>query len=133
MFDNKLLPLAILTAALAMGGCASSPTTNATAPTTVSKASGKWTKATEEEVAAKLDKELFEAVKGWTYLKKDGELRFCKRYKDVGSSIATIKCLDEAQVRTQVENNRNYRDEMRNKVGKCTLGRTGLGGPCGGG
>jgi hypothetical protein len=130
MLDNKILPMALI-AALVMAGCASSER-DPTAATTVSKAAGKWTKATEDEVAEKLGKDLFSAVKGMVFLKKDGELRFCKRSKDIGSSISSIKCITEAQVRTQVENNETYREQMRHKMGKCTLGNQNAGGACGG-
>jgi hypothetical protein len=73
---------------------------------------------------------LFEAAKGLVWLKKDDELLFCKRSRDIGSAIPTIKCINEAQLRTRVENMTKYRDDMRNRGGKCTLGRAG-GPPCG--
>jgi hypothetical protein len=81
-------------------------------------------------VAAALDEKTFEAAKGLVWLKKDGKLMFCKRYKEIGSAIPTTKCITEAQLRIRVENMANYRDDMRNKSGKCTRGRAG-GPPCG--
>jgi type IV pilus biogenesis protein CpaD/CtpE len=81
-----------------------------------------WTMATEAEVAAALDLEFEKAAKGFVKLKKNGVLMFCKRYRDIGSNIATIKCITEAQLRTQVENMTKYRDDMRNRAGKCTRG-----------
>jgi hypothetical protein len=88
-------------------------------------ASGKpkpvWTVPTEEEVASELEAgKYLDATRGWVALKKDGELRFCKRYKEIGSSVARINCLTEAEVRTQVDNMTKYRDDMRNRSGKCT-------------
>jgi hypothetical protein len=79
-----------------------------------------WTVPTEEEVAAALEKKYLDATKDFVKLKKDGELRFCKRYREIGSSIARINCITEAEVRTQVDNMTQYRDDMRNKMGKCT-------------
>ena len=79
-----------------------------------------WTVPTEEEVAAKLEKKYLDATKDFVKLKKDGELRFCKRYRVIGSSIASINCITEAEVRVQVDNMTQYRDDMRNKMGKCT-------------
>jgi hypothetical protein len=79
-----------------------------------------WSVPTEEEVAAALEKKYLDATKDFVKLKKDGELRFCKRYREIGSSIARINCITEAEVRTQVDNMSQYRDDMRNKTGKCT-------------
>jgi len=79
-----------------------------------------WTVPTEEEVAAALEKKYLDAAKDFVKLKKDGELRFCKRYREIGSSIARINCITESELRTQVDNMTQYRDEMRNKMGKCT-------------
>ena len=79
-----------------------------------------WAVATEAEVAAALDKEFEKAAKGFVKLKKDGVIVFCKRYREVGSNIATLKCITEAQLRTQVQNMTKYRDDMRNKAGRCT-------------
>ena len=45
-----------------------------------------------------------------------------KRYREIGSSIACINCITEAELRTQVDNMTQYRDDMRNKSGKCTWG-----------
>jgi len=81
-----------------------------------------WTVPTEEEVAAALEKRYFDAARDFVKLKKDGELRFCKRYREIGSSIARINCITEAELRTQVDNMTQYRDDMRNKSGKCTWG-----------
>jgi hypothetical protein len=81
-----------------------------------------WTVPTEDEVAAALEKKYLDAAKDFVKLKKDGELRFCKRYREIGSSIARINCITEAELRTQVDNMTQYRDDMRHKSGKCTWG-----------
>jgi len=82
-----------------------------------------WSVPTEEEVAAALDKKYLDAASDFVKLKKDGELRFCKRYREIGSSIARINCITEAELRTQVDNMTQYRDDMRNKMGKCVMGK----------
>jgi hypothetical protein len=81
-----------------------------------------WTVPTEDDVAAALEKKYLDAARDFVMLKKDGELRFCKRYREIGSSIARINCITEAELRTQVDNMTQYRDDMRNKSGKCTWG-----------
>lgn len=137
--NHRTLPtLAGVTAVtLWLGACASSgppdsaasafaaatsqdPATRQAASQTANGKKPVWTVPTEEEVAATLEKKYLDATKDFVKLKKDGELRFCKRYREIGSSIARINCITEAEVRTQVDNMNQYRDDMRNKMGKCT-------------
>ena len=96
------------------------PATRQAATQTANGRKPVWTVPTEEEVAAALEQKYLDATKDFVKLKKDGELRFCKRYREIGSSIARINCITEAEVRTQVDNMTQYRDDMRNKMGKCT-------------
>jgi hypothetical protein len=79
-----------------------------------------WSVPTEEEVAKALEKKYLDAARDFVKLKKDGELRFCKRYREIGSSIARINCITEGELRTQVDDMTQYRDNMRNRSGKCT-------------
>ena len=138
---------ALLIPFLGLGACASGPPDSATtayaAATSQDPAArqaaaapsdGKkpvWTVPSEAEVAAALEKKYLDATTDFVKLKKHDELMFCKRYREIGSSIARINCLTSAEVRTQVDNMTQYRDDMRNKMGKCTRGRAG-GPPCGG-
>jgi len=120
---NKNLFLSVLIiAALSLAACASSHPTQAQPPAADGQATPKkprWSMASEEEVAAALDLEFEKAAKSYVQLKKDGVLMFCKRYRQIGSNIPTIQCITEAQLRTQVENMTKYRDDMRNRSGKC--------------
>jgi hypothetical protein len=124
----------LVIAILGLSACASAPSPHAAQATAneQKKPAARWTVATEAEVAAVLDKHLLEAAKDLVKLKKDDELMFCKRYREIGSNIPTLKCITVAQLRTRVENMTNYREEMRNKGSKCTRGRAS-GPPCGGG
>jgi hypothetical protein len=56
---------------------------------------------------------------------------YCKKYRNIGSNIARMNCLTESQLREQVQNMDQYREQLRNRSGKCTAGRQGTGGPCG--
>jgi type IV pilus biogenesis protein CpaD/CtpE len=97
---------------------------------TISRSGGKahdWQPVTEAELAAEVDAKLIEAARGFTKLRKDGEIIFCKRYKVISSTIPTIQCITQAQLRTQVEDMENYRDKMR-VSGKCPLGPQGCSG-----
>jgi hypothetical protein len=129
----SLLASTVITFACAAGGAPPDTATAAYAAATsqdpaarqaAAPANGKkkpvWTVPTEAEVAAALDKKYLDAAKDFVKLKKDGELRFCKRYREIGSSIARINCITESELRTQVDNMTQYRDDMRNKMGKCT-------------
>lgn len=89
-----------------------------------------WSVPTEAEVAAELEKKYLDATKDFVKLKKNDELMFCKRYREIGTSIAKINCLTAAQVRVQVDNMDQYRDDMRNKSGKCTFGAGTSTAPC---
>ena len=79
-----------------------------------------WTVPSDAELM-KLDKKYLDATTGYVKLKKDDALMFCKRYRVIGSNIATIQCLTEGEMRTQVDDMTKYRDDMRNKSGKCTM------------
>ena len=132
---------ALLLTALWLAGCASSKSgsgtpASATAPAVSMAAAsmpgkspakdGKpvWTVPSEEEVATALDnnKDLIAAAKGFTKLKKDGVLMFCKRYRPIGSTIPQIQCITEPQLRVQFEEMTRYRNDMRQRSGKCDLG-----------
>ncbi len=127
----------LLATSLWLSGCASSSSASgsATAPAVSMAAAsmpgksppkaGKpvWTVPTEEEVATALDynKEMINAAKGFTKLKKDGELMFCKRYKPIGSTIPQIQCITTSQLRVQFEDNNKYKSDMRQRMGKCDI------------
>jgi len=111
-------------AAVLLAACASAPeTASPVAP------------PTQEAQAAKdaaLEKKFQEAARGYRVVEKDGRTLYCKREKVIGSTIPTLQCMTEAQLRLQVENTEEMRDRMRNST-HCTLGRSGGGGGCGGG
>ena len=83
----------------------------------------KWSKATEADVAAQLDKKFDEAAKSFVQLKRNDQLMFCKKYKEMGSTIRTLHCITEAELRKQVEDSDELRANMRNRMGRCTGGQ----------
>jgi hypothetical protein len=131
-----LLATAFWLAACASSNSASHSPASATAPAVSMAAAsmpgksppknGKpvWTVPSEEEVATELDhnKDLINAARGFTKLKKDGVLMFCKRYRPIGSTIPQIQCITEPQLRVQFEEMTKYRDDMRQRGSKCDLG-----------
>jgi hypothetical protein len=80
-----------------------------------------WSKASEADVAAVLDKKFEAAAKKFVKLKRNDQVMFCKRYRDLGSMIPTIHCITEAELRKQVEDSIEVRQQMRNRVGKCDI------------
>jgi hypothetical protein len=87
---------------------------------------------TEAEAAQQLEKKFQEAAKGYKVVERDGRTLYCKREKLLGSTIPTLQCMTEPQLRLQVENMEELRGRMRNSA-KCTMGRSGGGGgACGG-
>jgi hypothetical protein len=139
MFTNIHARVLSAIAPLLLAACASSsPPAAPAAPATVAAAATapteenrpppppgqkryKWSSATEADVAAGVDKKFQEAAKRFVQLKRNDQLMFCKRYKDLGSSIATLHCITEAELRKQVEDSDEVRQQMRNRVGKCDL------------
>jgi len=81
----------------------------------------KWTKASEADVAATLDEKFREAAKAYVQLKRDDQVMFCKKYREIGSTIRTLHCITEAELRKQVEDSDELRDQMRHKMGKCDI------------
>jgi len=129
-------PLAVLLVA----ACASSPpppTTPESSPAATSAAAAtpsadekqvpagqrhyKWTRATEADIAAQLDARFKEAAKAYVQLKRDDQVMFCKKYKEIGSTIRTLHCITEAELRKQVEDSDQVREQMRHKMGKCDI------------
>jgi hypothetical protein len=132
---NKLILFPVLLiSALWLAGCASTtpeapvpvtdlPAKDAPAKNAPAEHKPQWDVATEKEVADKLDLAVEKAAKEYVQLKKDGVLMFCKRQRQIGSNIPTLECITEAQLRTRVENMTKYRDDMRNRGGKCVHGQ----------
>lgn len=120
-FATRILSLGM--AAVLLAACASPPAD----PEAVKPPAPKWSAAAEDEVAAALDRKFEDVARGYVKLKKDGVLMFCKRERVLGSSIPTLQCITEAQLRTQVENMDEYRARMRN-TGKCPRGPQGCSG-----
>ena len=111
--------------ALVLTACTATPPAGNQA--TISRMGGKghdWKPVTEAEVAAEVDANLIDAARPFVKLRKDGEIVFCKRYKVIGSSIPTIQCITQAQLRTQFEDMTNYREKMHT-IGKCPMGPQG--------
>jgi hypothetical protein len=120
MSIHNLLLAGLVAACLGVSGCKSAPADDLEPVV-----------ATEKKDAAAIDKLVAEAAAQLNKVERDGVVYYCKRTRQMGTNISALKCITESQLRVEVETMTQVRDDMRNKMGKCTSGRAGNGGPCG--
>jgi hypothetical protein len=116
-----------------LGACASqpaqAPATNpapaapASAPAPAPAANNAATE-TEAHTATAMEKRFQEAARGYKIVQKNGKTMYCKREKLIGTTIPTMNCISEAELRTQVENMEDYRQRARSS-GRCVRGPAG--------
>ena len=123
MSTRSVLLSGLLAVFIGASGCSSSP------PPAVAAEAAQEQKQVD---VAMIDKKVAEAATRLSKIERDGVVYYCKRSRPMGSNITRLNCMTEAQLRTEVETTVQNRDDMRNKMGKCTAGRAGHGGPCGG-
>lgn len=121
----RIQTLTILACIAVLCGCTSKPPAGESAAVEKKSPAGqtrhKWSKVSEAEVAKTLDQKFEEAAKSFVKLKRDDQVMFCKRYRDIGSMIPQLHCITEAELRKQVEDSDELRDQMRRKMGRCDL------------
>jgi hypothetical protein len=125
-FRNLILT-AGLAASVLLGACASQPATDAHPAPVAAAAPAPTAAAAEADTAAGMEKRFQEAARSYKIVQKDGKTMYCKREKVMGSTIPTLQCISEAQLRIQVENTDELRQRMRNKAGGCMQGCAGGG------
>jgi hypothetical protein len=130
MAINRSLPYLALSACVALlAACATSdleskapPATPVTAVTAVPATAATTPAAqTEGDTAVALEKKFQDAARGYKVVQRDGKTLYCKRERVIGTTIPTMQCLTESQLRNQVETMDEMRGRMRSN-GKCTLG-----------
>jgi hypothetical protein len=109
--------VALLTACAAQPAATNSPQPAQATPAEARAPAAK----TEKDTADALEKKFQDAAKGYKVVERDGKTLYCKREKVMGSTIPTLQCMTESQLRNQVETMEDARERMRNS-GKCTLG-----------
>src|SRR3954453_17577959 len=110
-------------------GCASQPATQkapaAPAAASAANAAAPISPAAEArpeaDAASQLERKFQEAAKGYKIVQRDGKTMYCKKEKVIGSTIPTLQCITEAQLRLQVEQMDDLRQRMRSGA-RCTLG-----------
>jgi hypothetical protein len=132
-FNKHLLSLAAGLCVTLLAACATPPPAVSTVPTVapataLAPAVAQVDAAkTETNTAEALEKKFREAAKGYKVVERNGKTLYCKREKVIGSTIPTLQCMTEAQLRLQVEQMDDLRERMRTGS-KCTLGRGCSGG-----
>jgi hypothetical protein len=128
MASRKLLIASLAAAGISfMVGCASEPAApkSPAASAPVAPAAAAVSPAAEArpeaDAAVQLEKKFQEAAKGYKVVQKDGKTMYCKKEKVIGSTIPTLQCITEAQLRLQVEQMDDLRERMRSGS-RCTLG-----------
>jgi len=119
-FRNIVITLGLAAGSALLVACASEPATKAApAPTATTANTGAG--AAENETAAALEKKFRDAARGYKVVQKDGKTLYCKREKLIGTTIPSMRCITEAQLRNEVETMDEVRNKMRSGA-KCTLG-----------
>jgi hypothetical protein len=116
--NRSFTSLALGACVALLAACATSPPAPvAKAPTAATAPAAQ----TEVDTASTLEKKFQDAARSYKIVQRDGKTLYCKREKVIGSTIATLQCITEAQLRNEVETMDELRGRMRNN-GKCTLG-----------
>jgi hypothetical protein len=134
-FRNIIITLGLAVGSSLLTACATDPAASAspapaaTAPAPAPASNPAPAAATAEaDTAANLEKKFQEAARSYKVVQKDGKTMYCKREKVMGSTIPTLQCITEAQLRNQVENTDELRQRMRNRAGGCVQTGGGTGG-----
>jgi hypothetical protein len=127
MSITKYFPALALGACISLlAACAAKPAPSdvpkPAAPPVAAAAAQDPAAKTEQNTAVTLEKKFQEAARGYKVVERDGKTLYCKREKVIGSTIPTMQCLTESQLRNQVETMEDQRERMRSSA-KCTLGR----------
>jgi hypothetical protein len=126
-FRKIVITLGLAAGSALLAGCASQPATSAAPAATAAPAPAPAAAATAEaDTAAGLEKKFQDAARSYKVVQKDGKTMYCKRERMIGSTIPTLQCITEAQLRNEVETADELRQRMRNRAGCSQAG-------CGGG
>jgi hypothetical protein len=118
--QKLLITLGLAASAALLGACASDPASSTVAkPAPAQPAAPANSAATAEGVVASaLEKKFQEAARSYKMVERDGKTLYCKREKVMGSTIPTMQCLTETQLRNQVESTEELKRRM-NRSGGC--------------
>ena len=127
-FRNLFVSVALGASTVIIAACATEPkasqvaapavaATPAVAPVPAAAPNG--AAAAETEAASAMEKKFRDAARSYKVVQRDGKTLYCKREKVIGSTIPTMQCLTEAQLRIQVENTEELKRRMNRGGGPC--------------
>ena len=127
-FRNLFVSVALGASTVIIAACATEPNasqvaapavaaTPAVAPVPAAAPNGAAT--AETEAASAMEKKFRDAARSYKVVQRDGKTLYCKREKVIGSTIPTMQCLTEAQLRIQVENTEELKRRMNRGGGPC--------------
>jgi hypothetical protein len=127
MANRKLLlTLSAGVAAAVLAACAAQPAAQSTpAPAVASASAGApasaqpASAATEADTASAMEKKFQEVARTYKTVQRDGKTLYCKREKVIGSTIPTMQCYTETQLRNQIEATEELKKRMRRGGGPC--------------
>jgi hypothetical protein len=105
-----------------LAACASQPASQApAAPAQAASApaAAPASAATEADTASAMEKKFQEVARSYKTVQKDGKTMYCKREKVIGTTIPTMQCYTETQLRNQVEATEELKKRMRRGGGPC--------------
>ena len=122
-YRKNLLTLSCLAAAL-VAGCASSPPPAAPSPAPQANAAAapapaSAASASEADTANAMEKKFQDAARSYKTVQRDGKTMYCKREKVIGSTIPTMQCYTESQLRNHLEATEEIKKRMRRGGGPC--------------
>jgi hypothetical protein len=124
-FQKSVLVLSMGLAAALLSACASQPQAQgAAAPTAAQAASapaaaGNPAPSTERDTASAMEQKFQETARSYKTVQRDGKTMYCKREKVIGSTIPTMQCYTETQLRNQIEATEELKKRMRRGGGPC--------------
>ena len=104
-------------AAAFIAACASPPPP--AAPAAAPQAAAPTAKAAEQDTAATLEKKFLDAARSYKTVQRDGKTMYCKKEKVIGSTIPTMQCYTESQLRNHIEATEEIKKRMRRGGGPC--------------
>jgi hypothetical protein len=122
-FSKSFLTLSAGMAAAFIAACASSPQTSAPAPapqtSAASAPAAPEAKVAEADTANAMEKKFQETARSYKTVQRDGKTMYCKREKVIGSTIPTMQCYTESQLRNHIEATEEIKKRMRRGGGPC--------------
>jgi hypothetical protein len=122
-FSKSFLTLSAGMAAAFIAACASSPQPSAPAPAPQASAAAApaapEAKAAEADTANAMEKKFQETARSYKTVQRDGKTMYCKREKVIGSTIPTMQCYTESQLRNHIEATEEIKKRMRRGGGPC--------------